>query len=739
MTLQQKLFLAFLFIVIIPITLLGMIVIELIITRSDENIANIVMHELAMAQARYQGQGEMVERGISQAVSAPHTQRAILQADQKLLQHLLQDWQRIHARTDLWFIADRQGRILAQFSANSLDHFITAPFEPLLSDVLSTAQSLITTELLAVPDTDEQHLVQLILVPVESANNLMGVVLAVDRLDNNVWYLPPQAGLSYGGTPQDDTSLEPLIFITQQHDIISTSPTDLSREQILTPEIREVIQVTLNNNWGLKGRGKISTQTYELASAPIFDSNHQIVGGFFVGLPYRKYFGLQAQTGWIVMTMLILSGVISLITASLIASAITQPIQNLIEKSGLLARGDLSVRASVSGKDEIAQLGQAFNKMAANLETSYEAIEQERHRALAIIEASADGIWVVNKQADGERCVTIVNSALERMTGRRRNELVGRPCSGLMGVCTPEGKSICATTCPFTQPHQKIGIVHGLLSGDGGGETPVEISYGRLTNRRGELTGLVHIMRDLTLRWEVEQLKADFISMVSHELRTPLSHIKGFASTLLQTDVTWDAETQRDFLGSIDREVDRLTRLVENLLQMSRIEAGGLKNMERFPHHVDELLELILPELRQRANQHPLVVNVSPMAASNSVLVDARRIELVLANLVENAAKYSPPQTKIIFSVESNDERVIFHLQDEGPGIALQEQTHIFDRFYRVRATRRGVGGTGLGLAICKQLVEAHGGEIWVTSQSGQGACFSFSLPLDRTQEVAYA
>ncbi len=736
MTLQQKLFLAFLFVVIIPIALLGVVLIELIITRSDESIAAAVDHELAMMRVAYQQRGEMIKQGLLQAASEPEMRQAVREENQATLQALLDGWQQVHPTVDVWLVVNPQGERLAQLPTGSPDYACQA----LLLNTISTAQPLVATELLchpqAGPTSLSPRMAQIIFVPVMQERQPVAGLIAIDLLHNNTWPIPPHVGLSYG-LRQEEPHHFRFVFITQNQEIIATSFAEPVDPNTFSPEIHEAIQITVDTHWSYRGRGQVFGETYQLAGEPIVDSQRQTIGAMFVGLPYQRYFGLQAQTGWIVVTMLIFSGVISLITASLMASAITQPIQNLIEKSNLLAGGDLSVRASVSGRDEIAQLGHAFNAMSAHLEASYQEIQRARRRALAVIEASADGIWVVERQSDGTRCISIVNSALEQMTGRNRSGLLGQQCTGLVGVCTPEGKSICATSCPFTHPAHKMGIVHGRLPSAGGDEMPVEISYGPLTNQQGELTGLVHIVRDLTLRREVEQLKDDFISLVSHELRTPLGHIKGFTTSLLQPDITWEADTQRDFLGSIDRQVDRLTKLVENLLHMSRIEAGGLKKMERHPYQVAELLEVATPELYKRANQHHLVINFP--AKLKSVLADERGIEMVLANLVENAAKYSPAHSRITVTVWAEEGAAVFEVQDEGPGIAVEEQSRIFDRFYRSKITRQGVAGTGLGLVICKRIVEAHGGRIWVTSQPGQGACFLFSLPFYLNQEVEYA
>lgn len=736
MTLQQKLFLAFLFVVIIPIALLGVVLIELIISRSDENIAAAVDHELAMMRVAYQQRGEVVKQGLLQAASEPETRRAAHQEDRAALQALLDSWQHLHPSVDAWLIVNQQGERLAQFPASLPDYLASPLCQDLLLNAIVTAQPLVTTELLCNPtllSNSNPRMAQIIFAPVIQERQPLASLIAIDLLHNNSWPIPPHVGLWYDLGKEAPHHFR-LVFITQAKEIIATSFAEPLDHSAVSPDIQEAIQITLNTHWSYRGRGQVLGETYQLAGEPMVDSQRQTIGAMFVGLPYQRYFGLQAQTGWIVTVMLIFSGVISLITASLMASAITQPIQNLIEKSNLLAGGDLSVRASVSGHDEIAQLGYAFNAMATRLEASYAEIQQARRRALAVIEASADGIWVVERQPDGTRCISIVNSALEQMIGRNRTDLLGKQCTGLIGVCTAEGKSICATSCPFTHPAHKMGIVHGRLPSAGGDKMPVEISYGRLTNQQGDLTGLVHIVRDLTLRREVEQLKDDFISMVSHELRTPLGHIKGFTTTLLQPDVTWEAETQHDFLGSIDRQVDRLAKLVENLLHMSRIEAGGLKKMERHLYQVEELLEAVTPELYKRANQHHLVINT--LSNLNAVLADERGMEMVLANLVENAAKYSPAHSQITLTVRGEEDAAIFRVQDEGPGIAVEEQSRIFDRFYRSKTTRQGVAGTGLGLVICKRIVEAHGGRIWVASQPGQGACFSFSLPFVGNQEV---
>lgn len=427
----------------------------------------------------------------------------------------------------------------------------------------------------------------------------------------------------------------------------------------------------------------------------------------------------------ILVVFLLVAGVALLVAASL-ADMITLPVRELTREVKAIAAGNLGVEVSVGSQDEIGELGRAFNEMAAQLRESYDALRREQRKALAAIDASVDGIWV-DYQVGDECQLIMINSALERMSGRRREDLVGRPCKYLMKVRTVEEEPICDTVCPFLHPEEeRSGFVEGFIPTAQGEVIPIEIGYGRILDEKGTLIGAVHVVRDLTARKEVEQLKDEFISMVSHELWAPLNHIKGFTSTLLQRDVVWDATARHDFLESIDRETDRLTKLVEDLLRISRLEAGELEVTERHWHQASSLLERALARIQPETEKHRLKVRVSDDLPP--VLVDGDSIELVLINLVENATKYSEPGTLITIQVEPGDEGIVFSVTDHGIGIGQEHLERVFERFYRVDAS--STGGTGLGLAICKRIVEAHGGCIWADSTPGKGSCFSFALPV---------
>lgn len=227
---------------------------------------------------------------------------------------------------------------------------------------------------------------------------------------------------------------------------------------------------------------------------------------------------------------------------------------------------------------------------------------------------------------------------------------------------------------------------------------------------------------------ELDELRTALLANVSHELRTPLTSIKGLASTLVQPDIEWDLETQRDFLRNIGNESDRLTHIVNDLMEMSQIEAGIMR-LERAQTTVSSIIDQLEDQLRHIVQRHHFDIDVPP--GLSPLCVDEVRIGEVVANLVSNAVAYSEEGTRITLSAREFEDRIVVSVTDEGVGIEAEYLDKVFDRFYRLEsgvALRRG--GTGLGLPISKGIVEQHGGEILVTSQLGKGSTFSFSLPI---------
>jgi signal transduction histidine kinase len=236
---------------------------------------------------------------------------------------------------------------------------------------------------------------------------------------------------------------------------------------------------------------------------------------------------------------------------------------------------------------------------------------------------------------------------------------------------------------------------------------------------------LVERIAKLEADRRLAKLQSDFIATVSHELKTPLGFIKGYATTLMRNDTSWDEASRREFLSIIDEEADHLTELVNNLLDSSRLQAGTLE-IER---KETDISSLIVENLERMRTRYPdLQIDWSPDASEHIIPLDPRRISQVMVNLVSNAAKYAPGSTLKI-TTQDVGSQVQIRFRDNGPGIAREDLPNVFKRFYRAAESRKKVRGSGLGLYICRQIVRAHGGEIAVNSEKGHGTQFVITLP----------
>ncbi len=358
----------------------------------------------------------------------------------------------------------------------------------------------------------------------------------------------------------------------------------------------------------------------------------------------------------------------------------------------------------------------------------YQSVLREKQRLDATIEQSADGVMII----DSRWRITTFNKAMEQLTGWPREEAIGRPCAEVLGIHNTQGANICLVDCPLQRlPFAPNPVVEGKVLTRDGRELYVQSRYAPQRGAQGQFLGAIANVRDITAQKEDEELQSTFISVISHELKTPVSIIKGFAGTLQRDDVSFSAEQYRDGLAVIEDEADRLARQIQDLLDVSRLTAGGIRL---------DLADFPLPSLAA-----DVVRALAPGAGESfefelrfpddmpPVHGDYERLRQVLANLVSNAVKYSPEGGTIRIGGWPEGELAVCYVADQGVGVAPEEQEAIFRRFYRVdNRLRRETQGTGLGLYLTRAIVEAHGGRIWVESQLGKGSRFMFTLPLGR-------
>ncbi len=361
----------------------------------------------------------------------------------------------------------------------------------------------------------------------------------------------------------------------------------------------------------------------------------------------------------------------------------------------------------------------------------------EKQRLDALIDSAADGILILT----AEHIVERANPAFERLYGQTREEIQGKAHDEIIRWSgKPDGLTLAeaeAQDWPLT-PNAHL-YIEGDLQRPEPPPIPVGITYAPLLNPNssgtsadpttpgagGKLRNIFVTVRDITHFRTADEIKATFISIVSHELKTPVALIKGYASTLRRDDARWDKHVIQDSLAVIEDEADRLAKMIEDLLDASRLQAGGLL-LNRADLSLPALAARLAERFQTQTKVHTLAVDFPDNFPV--ILADETRIEQVLSNLISNAIKYAP-KGEIHISGQVRPEQVIVTVSDEGPGIDARDMPHIFDRFYRADAAIRKTKGAGLGLFLARAIVEAHGGRVWVDPQPGSGARICFSLP----------
>ncbi|MHB1843289.1 MAG: sensor histidine kinase [Deltaproteobacteria bacterium] len=392
-----------------------------------------------------------------------------------------------------------------------------------------------------------------------------------------------------------------------------------------------------------------------------------------------------------------------------VSKALVRSLRTLAAAADAMTAGNLSIDARVGGSDELARLGHALERLGERLASELATIGEERDRLNAILGSMGEGVLVLGR----DQRILLANPS-------------ARALLDLSGSHRPD---------PTLLEAGRLPALHALATRALGGERPADelaLPDGRQLLVRGTPlagTGAVLVLHDLTDIRRLEAVRRDFVANVSHELRTPLAAIRGYAETLIDGG-TEDPVRAREFSEVIQRHAERLGRLLDDLLELSRLESGHRPLAREPVSCVDagaSVLEIIGPKATRRGVQ---LENALP--DDSPVLGDRDAIEQVLLNLLDNAVKFTPAGARVILSATpANDpSRLRILVSDEGIGIDASHLPRLFERFYRVDAGRsRETGGTGLGLAIVKHLVQALGGEVGAESASGRGSTFWFELP----------
>lgn len=438
----------------------------------------------------------------------------------------------------------------------------------------------------------------------------------------------------------------------------------------------------------------------------------EMIGICRVALPMMAIDTAIGQLRWLLF-LAISAGLVFAILFSIITTNVTtKPIRDLTQATKSLAVGELNSRVSVAASGELGELSNHFNQMANRIETQIHEISRERNLRDSILSKMVEGVLLI----DAQFAITYANSAA-------------------------------ITMLDFSAHYQALSLVESIpdpglkrllmQATETGKAGFAEITLGGMTERETEIivvpVGGEYLvsLHDVSQLRKLERIRSDFVANVAHEMRVPLTSIHGYAETLLNGALD-DSDANERFVEKILQQSARLSQLVSDLLDLSQLESGEVK-LDLKPCEVQEFKDTILALFEPVFEEADLTFEWMVPNHLPTVLADKRLIGQVLANLIENAIKYTGVDGRITISAEASESEVIVHVKDTGIGIPAESLPRIFERFYRVDKGRsREMGGTGLGLAIAKHILLQHGGRIWVDSNPGEGSVFHFALPLQR-------
>jgi PAS domain S-box-containing protein len=353
----------------------------------------------------------------------------------------------------------------------------------------------------------------------------------------------------------------------------------------------------------------------------------------------------------------------------------------------------------------------------------YTQVSREKRRLDALLDSAADGIVIMTADHTIEKC----NQAFARLIKMDVENIEGQSHQDIFILSTrQQGNTLEEAELSGWPLTAKANLyVEGDLIRSRGDVIPVGITYAPLLSGEGKLVNIIASVRDITHFREAEEIKSVFVSIISHELKTPIALIKGYVGTLLRDDVSWDSEIVRDSLEVIEQETDRLTELIENLLDASRLQAGGF-SLTLAELKIDELAAQMTERFQTQTDKHKILVQFPD--GFPTIVGDKTRLEQVFYNLLSNAVKYSPDGGEIRISGQIRPEQIIICIQDQGTGISQEDAPHVFDRFYRADEAAKYTQGAGLGLFLSRAIIEAHKGRIWVEPRPDAGARVCFSL-----------
>ncbi|MFD4816135.1 cell wall metabolism sensor histidine kinase WalK [Peribacillus butanolivorans] len=536
---------------------------------------------------------------------------------------------------------------------------------------------------------------------------------------------------------EDPTLEEAINTVLKDPD---NSSNDISEVRVIDTRSRRVIGTSAPGNQEIVGKkttevlikntliyGKEDSDIFRdqktgrrlwVLSTPI-EANGEVIGAVYVIAEMENVFEQMEEINSIFMTGTAIALVITAILGILLARTITRPMSDMRKQALVMAKGNFSRKVRVYGDDEIGQLAVTFNNLTKKLQESQSSTEGERRKLSSVLANMTDGVISTDRRGR----VNLINEPAAQLLNVSHETVMNQPIIEVLGLeeeykfedLLEERESVILDYSKKDRPF--------ILRGN----------FSVIQKETGFVNGLITVLHDITEQEKIEGERREFVANVSHELRTPLTTMRSYLEALAEG--AWkDEEIAPSFLSVTQNETERMIRLVNDLLQLSKMDSKdyrlktGWVNFNKFYDHIIDRFEM--------TKNDDITFKRDLPKEAYFVDIDEDKITQVLYNVISNSLKYSPEGGQVTFHVRASDGFIVVSITDQGVGIPKNVIDKIFDRFYRVdKARARNLGGTGLGLAIAKEMVVAHGGKIWAESVDGKGTTVFFTLPYEQEEE----
>lgn len=515
----------------------------------------------------------------------------------------------------------------------------------------------------------------------------------------------------------DSQDINEIRVINEHSRVLATSVLD-NRSLIGQRSLDDVVKRTITSGAASENSiyvAEASGERYMVRVTPI-ENGEEILGAIYIDANIEKMFEQMNEINQILFGGTAVSLSITILIGIFIAQTMTRPISDMRRQAQEMAKGNFSRKVRVYGEDEIGQLAIAFNHLTNRLQESHELTEGERRKLTSVLENMTDGVISTDRKG---RVVLINEPALQMLGIYQETLVLNRPITSVLGLEDHYTFEDLA--------EQKDSLALDFSTDD----QPVILraSFSITQRETGFINGLIVVLHDNTEQEKIDMERREFVSNVSHELRTPLTTMRSYLEAL--ADGAWrNEEIAPSFLHVTQTETERMIRLVEDLLKLSRMDS---KEYELNTEMVEfkQFFNFIIDRFEMSKSQDVQFIRVFP-TIDLFVDIDTDKMTQVIDNIISNALKYSPDGGDVYFEISVFHNYFKVMISDEGMGIPAHNVNRIFDRFYRAdKARSRAMGGTGLGLAIAKEMIAAHGGEIWAESVEGKGTTIFFTLPFE--------